>query len=1779
MQLRIPDVTLLEELGRGQASVVFRALHRGHGCTVKVPRDRTARATSLVNFEQDVLQLARLSRAGLPRVLQLDAIGEVPYAILEDAQGQPLLRALEQPISESDTLALSLTLASCLQQLHDAGFVHGALTTEHILVSDDRTRISLRDTGSITRPGSFDAGIDTRAFGTVLQACAEQLERPAAARSPLLELAAELVAGDRKELATVISELQAQVDPGARRRSSYPPPSSAALAPPVLASTFRSARSELSQLRRFWDRTLDHGGKIVEVLGPAGSGKSRLLAAFAEKVGEQNAQVLSVKCHNSDWAPFSALKRLLEGHLVGLAQLETKRRQQIEASLRAAAGPIASRIRLLSPRLAELLGDVAPTLGEGDAQHVFVTGMADFLATYLEWSGPSALVIDDVHWLDASSRMVLSRLAVRLCPKGHLFVCGARDDFDSRDSVERFRATLALDYIETVQLGALSERDAGDLIGEYLGLDRPPSSVLVTQLAQLSDGTPLSLLELLRLTLERGHLRPQHGTWTLDAAPVQRMRLPASSQALIERRLSLLEETTLEVLRAAAVLGRLEPEMLVRVTGLESERVRAGLGGALAMRLIEVDSRGQRRFVHDSVWEALLRAMPEQARRVLHERVADALAAEAGQGADFEYELARHHAAGLLAEHPLRAYSATRRAARRALDACDDVLALSFLKPAETAARLAGIDPDRAFYVELAEASLRTGATQQSLGYFAQALARSAPGYERAHVRGRIAWLHHYDSDAEVCCDELSAALSEFGRAIPTHASLSLLWATGRGVVSALNPLARLSRQDAEILCELYEACSRVSFESGHPARAIACAAQMAAIASRLPPCRVVVRAELLTAFVLSTLGPEAPWRARYERAERIARQIADPIAETLCCQYLHVIMAWRGDLKESDRLARLCVGARGHYMELGELCHMCFGMYGVEIALGRPAVALWWAEQAIERVRQSGRAPAMFALIEEAARSALAALGREQEANALGRRLRFVERAALKEGGYFHVLSYQARVQRFTERGEFGDEFEALIDEFNALGHDPKQVHLLVVIYYLHVAHARVHQCLRATRTERALLLPKLERALRDVEAATSVRPALAHAKVTRAAYLWFTGSESAAERALAEAQRLAEDVDCVWVQFAAARLRAHMLRDRGKEQASLDQARIAELLARQYGLHNQVRFIREEFSLGDLSREAGRSDVDAPASARRHLDALMHISQANSRELGPEQQARVILDELIETLGAERAFLFMREHADNSFSLRAARRVGGGDLEPTAEYDRRLVEQVYATGQPELTETADPYGQGSGSERSCIVVALVLREQAVGVLYLDRPDASGAFRADDALLLQALANQVLVALELASALRERERLEQNLRQAQKMEAIGRLSGGIAHDFNNILSAIQMAAYSLASVVPRERHGHEDVEDIREAARRGAELTRQLIAISRGTTMPPPPSSIVLSDVVNELMPMLRRLVRRDVNIEVELPEQPLLTMAAPSQIERVLMNLCQNASDAMPNGGTITIRVAEPSSAEVGMLATRARSGAGLALLMVSDTGTGMSEEVRAHVFEPFFTTKASQRGTGLGLANVYAIVQQCGGQIEVSSDVGRGTTFRIFFERTDAPADAWRPSETLGDGLRQSEPAPASAWPVAPAAAEPRAALEETVLVVDDDAAIRSVMARTLQRVGYRVLVASNGVEALQVVNEYEGLLDLVVTDVQMDGMDGCQLACALFERDAEIKVLFVSGAGPAEPRRQGLLGRDGSFLQKPFAPDALIARVEALLGVRPESHADQAAEDRL
>jgi len=381
---------------------------------------------------------------------------------------------------------------------------------------------------------------------------------------------------------------------------------------------------------------------------------------------------------------------------------------------------------------------------------------------------------------------------------------------------------------------------------------------------------------------------------------------------------------------------------------------------------------------------------------------------------------------------------------------------------------------------------------------------------------------------------------------------------------------------------------------------------------------------------------------------------------------------------------------------------------------------------------------------------------------------------------------------------------------------------------------------------------------------------------------------------------------------------------------------------------------------------------------------------------------------------------------------------------------------------------------------------------------------------------------------------------LEAQLRQAQRMEAVGRLAGGIAHDFNNLLTAIsgfgQLTLEALAAGDPL-RH---NLEEIRTAAARAAELTRQLLAFSRQQILKP--RVIDLNGLVHETLEMLRRVIGEDVAIETELAADLGRLRADPGSVVQVLLNLAVNARDAMPQGGRLTLKTANRNlTGEEGKGGFAVLAGDYVAL-EVEDTGHGMTSEVLSHIFDPFFTTKEVGKGTGLGLSTVYGIVKQSGGYIWIESAPDCGARFRLCFPRVE-------------EAIEQPVPASVAVAPVVHG--------EETVLVVEDEAAVRALVRTILRSRGFRVLVAGDGREALELIAAHEGTIDLLLTDVVMPEMSGRDLAEKVLALHPRIQVLYMSGYTTDIISEGGLLERGVNFLQKPFGPDLLGQTVRQLL----------------
>ncbi len=393
---------------------------------------------------------------------------------------------------------------------------------------------------------------------------------------------------------------------------------------------------------------------------------------------------------------------------------------------------------------------------------------------------------------------------------------------------------------------------------------------------------------------------------------------------------------------------------------------------------------------------------------------------------------------------------------------------------------------------------------------------------------------------------------------------------------------------------------------------------------------------------------------------------------------------------------------------------------------------------------------------------------------------------------------------------------------------------------------------------------------------------------------------------------------------------------------------------------------------------------------------------------------------------------------------------------------------------------------------------------------------------------------------IELRNEVGERARLEEQLRHAQKMEAVGRLAGGVAHDFNNLLTVIRMSIEALADGAAENADAREAITDARDATNRAADLTHDLLAFARKQTLDR--KDVVVADILHGMERMVRRVMPASIKLEVDVADDAGQVLADKNQIEQVLLNLAINACDAMGDRGTLSVRADTLSFSKDEAAERRAVPGS-YVRLSVTDTGTGMDDKTRAAIFEPFFTTKEVGRGTGLGLAVAHGIVAQHGGQIEVESELGKGSTFTVLLPRASA---------SMPDVVVE-------------AAVPPKSRNGETVLLVEDEPAVRRAVQRTIERLGYRVLPASDGEDALRIAESLSEI-DLLLSDVVMPGIDGPELASRLRARWPSLRVLFLTGYSSNRLARSDAVGPGDRVLQKPYQLAELASAMRGMLSPR-------------
>ncbi|MEM1202130.1 MAG: ATP-binding protein [Acidobacteriota bacterium] len=520
-----------------------------------------------------------------------------------------------------------------------------------------------------------------------------------------------------------------------------------------------------------------------------------------------------------------------------------------------------------------------------------------------------------------------------------------------------------------------------------------------------------------------------------------------------------------------------------------------------------------------------------------------------------------------------------------------------------------------------------------------------------------------------------------------------------------------------------------------------------------------------------------------------------------------------------------------------------------------------------------------------------------------------------------------------------------------------------------------------------------------------------------------------------------------------------------------------------------------------------------------------------------------QVVVDEILPTLLIRQSALYFFTDRDRGVAPFYVQELADHQRPRTSAELSDLLAQV------ERRTAGRPSGAPPAFAWVRLALPLASQDRRIGVWLLGRRDPDDDYPREDVAMLTNLANQIASVFRAQMEIDENRRLQNQLIQSQKMEAIGRLSAGVAHDFNNLLSAILGYSDLLLAEDEDPETERTYLQGIKEAGEKAASLTTQLLAFSRQQAMAT--QVVDLNGVVTQLETLLRRVLEEDIQLVTLLRDDLPNVRIDPGQLEQVLLNLAVNASDAMEGGGTLVIRT-DTVELRPGMPGPGDLPTGSYVKLSVADTGAGIPEEIRDRIFEPFFTTKRLGQGTGLGLSMVYGIISQSKGHITVDSELGRGTTFTLYLPEVDEQiTEAPQPAEE--DPRPETDRDGASVSP-------------ETILLVEDEASVRKVVLEILRAKGYRVLQAEDGLAALELSDGYPDVIHLLLTDVMMPNLKGPELADRLITRRDGLKVLYMSGYNEEALSKQDERNHEAVLIRKPFSPQALLLQVRKALGDR-------------
>ncbi|MCC6806739.1 MAG: AAA family ATPase, partial [Deltaproteobacteria bacterium] len=1363
VDFNIPGIVVENEIGRGARNVIYLGSHNGQQVAVKIKKDQDATTNvDIVRFRREASALARAKHPNLPSILDTGEVGGHPYLVMEFINGESLEALLRRVriLPEARIMTLAKELASTLRQVHRYGFTHRDMKPANILIDkQDRTKVIdfefAGDTDTAQTVGSLlyappeqsgmlqrevDGRSDLYSLGVVLFECAT-------GRPPFVsEDVGELVRMHAKDVPPFVHDVNPAIsvalskviqklinkDPDDRYQSAngllfdlehlndiakelaagreYPLDSESARQ--ILTSTdipLVGRDRELKALRESWRKARLSTGQICLIRGEPGAGKSRLTRELLHEAAKENVLVISCKCKQSEAFPFAPMRAALDAQISRARSLSPAKRATAEARLREAIGDFAGLLKRFSPLLGELLKDAPDTELAGGAKEHFLNAFSQIFIKLAAASGSLLFFIDDVQWLDESSREVIRTIASQSAKSPLLVVAAARNDEASTEAtalfVEAAKPRLAAD----LTLESFPSEVTGKLISALLG-DAPVDSSLVSQIHGRSNGNPLAVGEFVRAILDAGVLAPSWGSWQVKPGALDALDLPSDVVQLLVRRISGLDQETIKLLRGAAVLGtEFQQLFLPQLVGLQSTQVEKLLAASLAGNLIE-RSHGQGRFtfVHDRIREALLAPLSPDELRKTHQLAALEIDRHPDATGENVYALANHYAVGDAPETRKRLIETNWAAGAKASREFAYGEAVEFLERAKEAAGEARIEVTYEFYRLLAEACAQMDLVAEAVKYVKEALPRAKTSLQRAEAHHMLAVIYMGNIETRAALKEWNAGMRALGKAYPRNLLSRMLLATYQWIVGLFisNTKKRRTSQVDLLTMKLYDVGCYIAYYMVDALFFTQLALSGLRLANRNTVGPEVVASYGIYAMMWSSIDFKRVPEKYAQKAIDLAMPLGDKVTLARCSVRQGWISNFAGDYLTAERRHAKFLKDQGRWLDLHDFVSCC-GDYSHNLKVrGRWRRSAAVIDAYFARVRQA-KTTHMDQLEGHshvaAAAGVYAALGRMPEATATIEKVRKnVERI---NENFTYLLYYEGLVHYNLEQNELGRPMDEAIDKLLSLkfplGRLGQQPFTNARQPAVMVAYARIAQLRAALAKPATGDSPAAERQKEVKRRKKQFRQALRNLLILgrdagMRAHLWALRGEWArlnnrtrrAERALNKCEAVAERCDNVWAVIESLRTRALMARAAGHTYAAERHAKLAYELCREEGWIRMMSALESEFKLdqkgetgaGTVARSSGGATVAIDSMStqwKNQLQTLVQAAVSSSSLRDPMAQARQTLDSVIKMLGAERGLLFLKSE-DGSSDLEMGRGSEGADLPEVSSYSTTIIRRV---------------------------------------------------------------------------------------------------------------------------------------------------------------------------------------------------------------------------------------------------------------------------------------------------------------------------------------------------------------------------------------------------------------------------------------------------------------------------------------------------------------------